>query len=96
MEYSFIEAVWEGAVPPATAADAILGGLLRMTPADVEAWHDAADPRARAMRRLRDECLDWGDDLALLDADVRATAERLRNRVIRVTRAGRIAWQAVS
>ena len=96
MEYSFIEAVWEGAVPPATAADAILGGLLWMTPADVEAWHDAADPRARAMRRLRDEGLDWGDDLALLDADVRATAERLRNRVIRVTRAGRIAWQAVS
>ena len=86
----------EGAVPPATAADAILGGLLWMTPADVEAWHDAADPRARAMRRLRDEGLDWGDDLALLDADVRATAERLRNRVIRVTRAGRIAWQAVS
>jgi len=40
--------------------------------------------------------LDWGHDLAALDADVRATAERLRNRVLRVTRAGRIAWQAVT
>jgi hypothetical protein len=44
------------------------------------------------MRRLREEGLDWGHDLAVLDADVRATAARLEGRVRRVTRAGRVLW----
>jgi guanine deaminase len=96
LEYSFIEVAGESAGPPATAADAILGGLLLMSPAEIEAWRSGTDPRAAAMRRLREEGLDWGHDLAALDADVRATAERLRNRVMRVTRVGRTAWQAVT
>jgi guanine deaminase len=96
LEYSFIEVARDGAGPPATAADAILGDLLLMTPDDIEAWRDETDPRAAAMHRLRAEGLDWSDDLAVLDADVRAAAERLRNRVMRVTRAGRIAWQTPS
>ena len=88
MEWSFIEVPWEGAAPPATAREAILGGLLGMTDADLEAWRQGEEPRAAAVRRLRDEGLDWGPDLALLDADVRATAARLEHRIRRVTRAG--------
>jgi len=91
-EYSFIEVAC-GAPPPATAREAILCGVLGMTEADLDTWrHD--DPRAAAVRRLRDEGLDQGPDLALLETDVRATAVRLEHRVRRVTRAGTVVWQA--
>lgn len=89
MEWSFIEVACEGPVP-ATAREAILGGLLRMTEAELESWRRGDGAAAAAMRRLRDEGLDWGHDLAVLDADVRATAMRLQGRVRRVTRAGRV------
>lgn len=95
MEYSFIEVAWNGVAPPATAADAILHGLLRMTAADLADWHDDSKPLARALRRLGVDGLDWGADLALLEAEVRATADRLEGHVLRVTRAGRIAWQSI-
>jgi guanine deaminase len=91
MEWSFIEVACEGPVP-ATAREAILGGLLRMTEAELESWRRGDIAAAAAMRRLRDEGLDWGHDLAVLDADVRATAARLEGRVRRVTRAGRVLW----
>ena len=54
--------------------------------------HD--DARAAAVRRLRETGLDWGADLQLLDADVRATAARLERRVLRVIRAGRLVWES--
>jgi hypothetical protein len=44
------------------------------------------------MQRLRGAGLDGGHDLALLEADVRASAARLEGRVRRVTRAGRELW----
>ena len=94
MEYSFIEVAWDRSAPPNTAADAILGGLVMMTPADLAAWRDDSDERAAAVRRLREEGLDQGPDLAVLDADVRATADRVRGRIRRVTLAGRVAFTA--
>jgi hypothetical protein len=92
MEWSFIEVAWEGAAPPATAREAILGGLLSMREADLSPWASGDSAEAASMRRLRDEGLDWGHDLAVLDADVRATAMRLEGRVRRVTRAGKVLW----
>jgi guanine deaminase len=94
LEYSFIEVAHDSATPPPTARAAILGGLLRMTAADLEAWRQDDDPRAAAVRRLRAEGLDWGVDLAALDADVRATAARLEHRVLSVTRQGRVVFTA--
>lgn len=91
MECSFIEVACEGPVP-ATAREAILGGLLLMPEADLEPWRNGDGAAASAMRRLRDEGLDWGHELAVLDADVRATAARLEGRVRRVTRAGKVVW----
>jgi hypothetical protein len=91
MEWSFIEVACEGPVP-ATAREAILGGLLSMTEAELESWRRGDVAAAAAMRRLREEGLDWGHDLAVLDADVRATAARLEGRVRRVTRAGKVLW----
>jgi len=93
MEHSFIEAAWTGE-PPATAAEAILG-LAGLAPADLDGWRAAGDPRARAVATLRDAGLEWGADLALLDADVRAAAGRVAGCVRRVTVAGRTAWRAV-
>ena len=93
MEWSFIEAACDGPAP-ATAREAILHGLLRMTEADLEPWRQGDEPRATAVRRLRDEGLDWGHDLAALEADVRATAARLEHRVRRVTRAGKVVWES--
>ena len=93
LEWSFIEVATDFSAAPATAREAILGGLLRMTEADLDAWrHD--DARAAAVRRLRETGLDWGADLQLLDADVRATAARLERRVLRVIRAGRLVWES--
>lgn len=92
MEWSFIEVACDGPVP-ATAREAILAGLLRMTEADLEPWGQRDDPRAAAVRRLHDEGLDWGHDLATLDADVRATAARLERRVLRLVRAGIVTWE---
>jgi guanine deaminase len=94
MEYTFIEAACDGPLP-ATAREAILRGLLRMTEADLAAWRDD-DPRAAAVRRLNADGLDRGSELALLEADVAAAAARLEGRVRRVTRAGRVVWQATS
>jgi len=94
MEWSFIEVAWDGAAPPATAREAILGGLLSMREAELESWRRGDGAAAAAMRRLRDEGLDWGHDLAVLDADVRATAMRLEGCVRRVTRAGRVLWRS--
>jgi len=91
LEWSFIEVACDGPVP-ATAREAILGGLLGMSEADLDSWRSGDGPAAAAMRRLRDEGLDWGHDLAVLEADVRATAARLEGRVRRVTRAGKVVW----
>jgi hypothetical protein len=93
MEWSFIEVACEGPVP-ATAREAILGGLLAMSEGDLEPWQSGDGAAAAAMRRLRDEGLDCGHDLAVLDADVRATAARLDRRVQRVTRVGKVVWEA--
>lgn len=93
-ECSFIEVASATSTPPATARDAILGGLLGMTEADLAAWCRADDPRAAAVRRLRERGLDWGADLAALEADVRDTAARLEHRVRRVTRRGRVVFTA--
>ena len=79
---------------PVTAREAILFGLLGMTEADPEPSQRGDDAEAVAVRRLRDEGLDWGHDLAVLDADVRATAMRLEGCVRRVTRAGRVLWRS--
>jgi guanine deaminase len=86
MEWSFIEVAWEGREPPATAREAILSGLLRMTEADLDTWRQGDAPQATAVRRLREQGLDWGTDLAILDEDVRATAARLEGRVLTVHR----------
>jgi hypothetical protein len=59
-----------------------------MTEADLAAWRDPTNPRGAAVERLRTEGLGWGDDLAILDADVRATAARVERRVLRATRPG--------
>jgi hypothetical protein len=91
MEWSFIEVAYEGPVP-ATAREAILSGLLRMSEADLEPWQSGDGAAAAAMRKLREEGLDWGHDLAVLDGDVRATAVRLEGRVRQVTRAGKVVW----
>ncbi len=93
MEWSFIEVACDGPVPT-DARTAILVGLLRMTANDLEPWRQADDPRAVAIGRLRDQGLEWGHDLAVLDADVRATAKRLEHRVHRVTRAGSVVWES--
>jgi hypothetical protein len=94
LEYSFIEVAHDSTAPPATARAAILA-MLRTTEADLDAWRDDADPRARAVRTLRDAGLDEGADLAQLEADVRATAARLEHRVRRVTRQGRVVFTAI-
>ena len=94
MEWSFIEVAWDGAAPPATARHAILGGLLSMSEVDLRPWASGDSAEAASMRRLRDEGLDWGHDLAVLDADVRMTAARLEHRVRRVTRAGVMMWES--
>ena len=72
-----------------TAADAIREGLLGLTRGDLEAWRTAADPRCRAVARLRETGLDAGSDLSLLEADVRETAVRCEGRVARVVLRGR-------
>lgn len=94
MEWSFIEVAWPGSAPPATARDAILTGLIRMTEAELAAWHDPQCPLRLAADRLRDTGLDAGPDLAALEADVRATVGRVERQVRRVTRAGRVVWVA--
>jgi guanine deaminase len=91
MEWSFIEVAYEGPVPT-TAREAILSGLLRMSEADLEPWQSGDGAAAAAMRKLREEGLDWDHDLAVLDGDVRATAVRLEGRVRQVTRAGKVVW----
>jgi len=93
MEWSFIEVTCDGPTP-ATARQAILHGLLRMTEADLDPWRSGDEEQAAAVTRLRDAGLDWGHELAMLDADVRATAARLEHRVRRVTRAGRVVWES--
>jgi hypothetical protein len=65
-----------------------------MREADLSPWASGDSAEAASMRRLRDEGLDWGHDLAVLDADVRVTAVRLEHRVRRVTRAGVIMWES--
>jgi ATP-binding cassette subfamily B protein len=77
------------------AGMAILGGLLRFGAADLAAWASGDSAEAGAMQRLRGAGLDGGHDLALLEADVRASAARLEGRVRRVTRAGRELWASV-
>jgi len=93
LEWSFIEVACDGSTP-VRARDAILGGLLLMSEADLDSWRSGDGPGSAAMRRLRDEGLDWGHELAVLDADVRSTAARLEGRVRRVTRAGKTVWEA--
>ena len=95
MEYSFIEVAWDGPAAPADAREAILAGLLRMSDGDLDAWR-GDDPRAQAARRLRQEGLDVGRDLVVLEDDVRAAADRVEGRVRRVTRSGKVAWSLAS
>jgi hypothetical protein len=95
MEYSFIEVAWDGPAAPADAREAILAGLLRMSDGDLDVWR-GDDLRAKAARRLRQEGLDFGRDLAVLEDDVRAAADRVEGRVRRVTRSGRVAWSLAS
>ena len=72
-----------------TAAEAIRGGLLGLAAHDLDPWRDAADPRGRAVGRLRASGLEAGEDLALLEAALRATASRVEGRVARVVIRGR-------
>ena len=95
MEYSLIEVAWDSPAAPADAREAILSGLLRMNPDQLAAWRDGRHPLAQAATRLREGGLDWGDDLARLDEDVRQTAAHVEGRVRRVTLAGRVVWAAV-
>jgi predicted amidohydrolase YtcJ len=81
MEWSFIEVARDDAALPATAREAILGGLLRMSEADLEPWAAGDTAEAAAVNGLR-------------DAEVRATAARLEHRVRRVTRAGIMIWES--
>ena len=84
MDWSFIELARDGPTP-ATACEAILHGPLQMTEAGLDPWWRKDGPMTATVRRLRDDGLDWGHDLATLDADVRATAKRLERRDLRVT-----------
>jgi guanine deaminase len=72
----------------ATADDAILTNLLGLSDADL---HDA--DRRLALDALANVQLDAGPQLQLLNADVRATAARLEDRVISVTLDGWQAWR---
>jgi guanine deaminase len=93
MEWTWIDVASFSDVPPATAREAILEGLLGMSEAELAAWRRVDDPRGGAVRTLRSEGLDEGSALALLEADVRATACRLERRVRQVVRAGRTMWK---
>jgi len=93
-ECSFVEIAPAASGVPTTADDAVLGGLLGMARADLEPWRDPAAPPARAAERLRSEGLDVGGDLALLEAEVRATAARVDGLVKRVVLRGRTVWPA--
>jgi len=83
---SFIEV--EPFVRNATSADdAILRGLLGMTEADLN-----APPIRHALDELQATRLDCGPHLDVLERDVRQTANRLENRVIRVTLEGAVLY----
>jgi len=83
---SFIEV--EPFVRNATSADdAILRGLLGMTEADLN-----APPIRHALDELQATRLDCGPHLDVLERDVRQTANRLGNRVIRVTLEGAVLY----
>jgi guanine deaminase len=66
-----------------TAAAAILHGLLGLSPGNLAAWRDEADPRCRAIAQLRATGLEAGPELAILESDVRETARRCEGRVVR-------------
>ncbi len=93
MEWTWIDVASFLAAPAVTAREAILEGLLGMSEAELAAWRGADDPRVAAVGRLRREGLDEGPHLALLEADVRATAGRLERRVRQVVSAGRTIWK---
>jgi len=86
---SLVEVEPFGDVSSASGADdAILTNLLGMGDADL---NDA--DRRLALDALANVQLDVGPQLALLEADVRATAARLEDRVISVTLDGWQAWR---
>lgn len=93
MEWTWIDVASFSNVPPTTAREAILEGLLGMSEAELAAWREVDDPRGEAVRTLRGDGLDEGPELALLEADVRATARRLEGRVRQVVCAGRTTWK---
>lgn len=92
-EFSFIEAtVPKGAQPAATADEAILRHLLELTDADLAAYEPGAES-GRLVDRLQATGLEVGDDLTRLTVEFVATARRLDEKIIRVTRTGREAWR---
>ena len=66
-----------------SADDAILRGLLGMSEADLN-----SAPLRQALDELHAVRLDFGPHLDVLERDVRQTAKRLENRVVRVTLEG--------
>ncbi len=66
------------------AAEAILHGVLGLKAGELDGWRDGADPRCRAVARLRDSGLEGGSELALLEADIHATAARSEGRIARM------------
>jgi guanine deaminase len=96
-EYSYVEVRPAAALgPDASAGQAILHGLLGLRESEIAAWTTAADPRGRALDRLRRDGLDAGDDLAVLEADVRQDAAWAEGRVLRSVRAGRVVHAVAS
>ncbi|HEV2292739.1 MAG TPA: amidohydrolase family protein [Tepidisphaeraceae bacterium] len=83
---SFIEV--EPFTTSATSAeDAILRGVLGLSAGDLN-----SPALKRALDRLQAVRLDCGPDLDVLQRDVRDTANRLENRVVRVTLAGEVVY----
>jgi hypothetical protein len=91
-DLSFIEArLPKRGQVPATADDAIRGGLLELSETDLRAYEPGREFGA-IVDRLQATGLPVGDDLNRLTADFAATARRLDDKIVRVTLAGRTAY----
>ena len=91
-ELSLVEVELPEGFQATTADEAILGGLLETSPADLRRY-EAGGEFDPIMRRLVATGLDVGVELATLTADMEATARRLDTKVRRVTLAGRVVFQ---
>jgi hypothetical protein len=83
---SFIEVAADDLPRGATADEAIQLGVLGISEESLARFSNG--PHAQAVRQLRDQGLDHGDALMLLETDTRQTAERLENKVLAVTVSG--------